>query len=287
MIEAMRIALVVLLLVSTADAQERPLPDFTQFAARVKARLATDDERQSGYSFTERRVEQRLDGKGRVTSESVKVYEVYPGLPGEERYRRLIEEDGKPVAAAKLAKQDRDRQKQAEEYVRRMADRGDREKAMRDQAKDRARYAAAVDDIFRIYDIHMLRREQLDGRDAIVAELTPKRDARPQTDDGKIMRHFQARAWLNESDAELVRVQITAIDTLKIGMGLLARIDKGTVASYQRRRVNDEAWLPAQVTWTAGARVLLLKRLQVRGIAEFSNYRKFIVDTETTIAAPR
>jgi hypothetical protein len=133
----------------------------------------------------------------------------------------------------------------------------------------------------------MLRRVPLDGHDTILATLTPRRDARPRTDDGKIMRHFQARAWINEADAELVRVEITAIDTLKIGLGLLARIDKGTVASYQRRRVNDEAWLPAQVTWTAGARVLLLKRLRVRGTAEFSDYRKFTVDTETTIAPPR
>ena len=87
----------------------------------------------------------------------------------------------------------------------------------------------------------MLRREPLDGHDTILATLTPRRDVKPQTDDGKIMRHFAARAWINEADAELVRVEITAIDTLTIGLGLLARIDKGTVASYQRRWVNGEA----------------------------------------------
>jgi hypothetical protein len=291
MIQAMRAALLFVLLVTSAAAaqqaqQQRPLPDFNDFAARVKARLATDDERQSGYTFREKRVEQRLDGKGRVTSESVKLYEVYPGLPGEERYRRLLEEDGKAVPAERLTKQDRERQKEAEECARKLADRGTREKAERQQAKERARYSAAVDDIFRIYDIRMLRREPLDGHDTILATLTPRRDTKPRTDDGKIMRHFSARAWVNEADGELVRVEITAIDTLTIGLGLLARIDKGTVASYQRRWVNSEAWLPAQVTWTAGARVLLLKRLRVRGIAEFSDYRKFTVDTDTTIATP-
>ena len=58
---------------------------------------------------------------GRVTSESSKVFEVYPGLGGEDRYRRLIEEDGKRLSAAALAKQDRERQKTAEEYARKQA----------------------------------------------------------------------------------------------------------------------------------------------------------------------
>jgi hypothetical protein len=100
------------------------------------------------------------------------------------------------------------------------------------------------------------------------------------------MRHFKARAWVSESDFELVRVEIEAIDDLSIGMGLLARIHKGTTATYQRRKVNNEIWLPSQVTWTAGARVLLVRRLRSRGISDFSGYRKFTVDTSTTYSTP-
>ena len=85
--------------------------------------------------------------------------------------------------------------------------------------------------------------------------------------------NFKARAWISESDYELVRVEIEAIDNLSFGLGLLARVHKGTVATYERRKVNNEVWLPAKVTWTASARVLLLRRLRLRGISEFSNYR--------------
>src|ERR1700681_3473317 len=102
----------------TTTAQDRPLPDFSTFAAQVKAHLATDEERQSGYMFIERRTEQKLDGSGRPKDESVKVFEVYPGLPGEDRYRRLIEEDGKPVPQGQLAVHDRERQKKVESYAR-------------------------------------------------------------------------------------------------------------------------------------------------------------------------
>jgi len=281
-------ALIALLLTTLAapGAQERPLPDYQAFAAEVKKHLATDEERQSGYMFIERRTDQRLDGNGRVKSEDVKVFEVYPGLPGEDRYRRLIEEDGKPVAASKLAGEDRARRKDVEDYAKKMANAGDRRKQEQQLAKERSRYGAAIDDLFRIYDIQMIRRETIDGHDTILATLTPKPSAKPQTKDGDIMRHFKARAWVSESDYELVRVEIEAIDDLSVGLGLLARIHKGTTASYQRRKVNDEVWLPAQVAWTATARVLLVKSLRVRGIADFSGYRKFTVDTSTTYAPP-
>ncbi len=283
----MRAVVLALLLLATPAAQERPLPDFETFAAEVKKHLATDEERQSGYSFLERRVEQKLDKSGRTTDESVKVFEVYPGLPGEERYRRLIEEDGKVVPPEKLAKQDRERQKQVEEYAARLQNVSRQQAAAREADKARREYSAAVEDIFRIYDIRMLRREQIDGHDTIVATLTPKTDARPLTRDGKIMRHFKARAWISESDYELVRVEIEAIDTLSFGLGLLARVHKGTVATYERRKVNNEAWLPAEVTWTASARVALLRRLRLRGVSAFSNYRKFTVETRTDVVGSR
>lgn len=275
------------LLVIAPLAQERPLPDFNTFAAEVKKRLATDEERQSGYVFHERRVEQKVNGAGRVTDESVKVYEVYPGLPGEDRYRRLIEEDGRSIPPDRLARGDTKRREKAEQYARKQEIASERQKEAREQDKARQEYSAAVEDIFRIYDIQMLRRESIEGIDTILASLTPRPGARPQTNDGKVMRHFKARAWISESDYELVRVEIEAIDNLSFGLGLLARVHKGTVATYQRTKVNGETWLPAEVTWTASARVLLVRRLRLRGVSEFSNYRRYSVDTRTTIDAPR
>jgi hypothetical protein len=284
----MPVALVVLLLLVAAlpVAQERPLPDFDTFAAEVKRHLATDEERQSGYIFVERRLEQKINGSGRVTGESSRVYEVYPGLGSEDRYRRLIEENGRPVSADRLAKQDRERQKAVDAYARALARPAGRQQDTRALDKARREYNDAVEDIFRVYDIAMVRREPIEGHATIYATLTPKKDARPRTSSGRMMRHFRAKAWISESDYELVRVEIEAIDTLSFGLGLLARVHKGTVASYQRRKVNNEVWLPAQVTWTASGRMFLVRRLRLRGISEFSNYRKYTVETETTIATP-
>ena len=194
----MRAVVLALIVLATPAAQDRPLPDQDAFAAQVKRHLATDEERQSGYTFIEKRIEQKLDASGRSKDQSVKVFEVYPGLPGEERYRRLIEENGRPVPAGDLAKRDRSRQKEVEEYARKVAIASERTKATREQDKARREYSAAVDDIFRIYDIRMQRREPIDGHDTIVATLTPIPGMKPLTDDGKIMRHFKARAWISD-----------------------------------------------------------------------------------------
>lgn len=275
-------------LFSAPAAQERPLPDFNAFTAQVKTRLQTDADLQTGYSFTERRVEQKLDGSGKVKGQDVKVFEVYPALPGEEPYRRLIEENGKPVPVATLEKKDRERREHVEEYAREHAQptESDRRKAAQAYQKWLKERREEIDDIFNVFDVRMIGRERIDGHDTIRFSLTPIPKARPRTESGDMMRHFTANAWISESDYELVRVEVEAVDTVSFGLGLLARLHKGATATYQRRKVNGEIWLPAQVTYRGSGRVLLVRRMRLGGVSEFSNYRKFDVDTTTTIGEP-
>ena len=283
----MRRLMIFLMLAAAPVAQERPLPDYDSFAAQVRKRLATDEDRQSSYTYIERRTEQKVDSSGHPTTSSVKVYEIYPGLPGQELYRRLIEEDDRPVPPDALARKDRDRQEDVEKYLKAQSSESQRQEAARERDKARRRMNAAVDDLFRIYDIRMIRREAVDGHGTILASLSPRPGVKPQTDDGKVMRNFKALAWISESDYEIVRVEIEAIDDLSFGLGLLARVHKGTTATFERRKVNNEAWLPAKVTWTASGRLLLLRRLRIRGVSEFSGYKKFTVDTSATFGGPK
>jgi hypothetical protein len=282
------IVIAVLLATIALHAQDRPLPDLTVFMPEVKKRLQTDQSLQSSYSYVETRRERKLDGDGRVTSESVKVIENYPGLPGEPRWERLISEDGKPVPAKDLEKQDRERREKAEEYARRLASQPDKERARqtRDWEKDRREMAQIVDDIFRVYDIKMIGRERIDAHDAIHFTLAPKPNANPQTREGGIMHHFTGNAWVSESDYELVRLNVEAVDTVGIGLGLLARVGKGARIAFERRKVNGEVWLPASASYSFNARVALMKMLRRNASLEFSNYRKFTVDTSSTFARP-
>ena len=103
--------LIVLVSLAPATAQERPLPELTAFMAEARKRLQADDVRQSEYVYVETRREQKLDGSGRATKETLDVFESYPALPGEFRWQRQTVKDGKPVPAGELAKRDQERQK--------------------------------------------------------------------------------------------------------------------------------------------------------------------------------
>jgi len=283
-----RIIASALLSVTALVAQERPLPDQESFLRDVRTHLQTDSALQSGYIYVETRREQKVDGRGRVEQESVKVYESYPGLPGEDRWERLISENGRPRAASDLEKELRDRQKKAEAMVLEATDQPAKQQArqQREYATRRREFDAMLDDLFLVYNIRMERRELLDGHDTIMFSLTPRREAKPRTREGSQMRAFAVRAWISESDRELVRVDAEAIDTLSMGFGLLARLHKGAKLSFLRTKVNDEVWLPSRVSYSGSARVGLVAVLRRIGMSEFSDYRKFSVDTSTTYLPP-
>ena len=281
--------LVVWLLPVTAGAQDRPLPELQSFMAQVRTRLQTDNERQRSYIYVETQRERKLDGAGRTRTESVKVVESYPPLPGEDdRWERVLEEGGRRKSEAELARQDAERQKTAEAVAKRLSSpsAADRAKATRDYEQSRKEALDRINDIFVVYDIAMVGRERFEGRDTIVLTLEPRAKARPVTREGKWMQYFRCRAWISESDHELVKANVEAIRDANIGFGVLARMNTGTVMTFTRRFINNEVWLPARVDYTIKARVLMLKRFLQGGTIEFSNYRKFTVDTATTIAPP-
>jgi hypothetical protein len=279
---------VALLSVAALAAQERPLPDQESFLREVRTRLQTDSSLQRSYVYVETRREQKLDSGGRVQQESVKVYESYPGLPGEGRWERLISENGRARAASDLEKEMRDRQKKAEAVAREAMEQPAKQRArqQRENAAQRREFDAVLDDLFLVYDIRMERRETINGDETIVFSLTPRPNAKPRTREGSQMRNFAVRAWVSESDRELVRVDAEAIDTLSMGFGLLARLHKGAMLSFLRTKVNDEVWLPSRVSYSGSARVGLVAVLRRSGTSEFSGYRKFSVETSTTYQPP-
>ena len=265
----------------------RPLPELQPFLQQVRARLQPDDQRQVGYAFTytERRV--KYDANGKAGSVTVKVTESYPGFaPGEPRWDRVIEEDGHRVPEATLQKKDDDRRKEAEAFARKLKDPAERARLRREREQDHREARERIDDVFRVYDIAMLGRESLAGHDTIAVSLTPRANASPRTREGGWMKAFKGKAWLSESDYELVRLDVEAVDTVSIGLGLIARMNKGTTASFSRRKVDGETWLPARAEYRYNVRVLLLKAMREGGTVDFSNYRRFSVDTTTAIGAP-
>ena len=278
------VVLGVVLLAHPAATGERPLPDLHPFLQQARARLQTDAQRQYGYMYVETQRRTTLDRAGRPTGSAVTVIESHPGFPGEARWERIVVRDGTHVSERELREDDQERQRQTNEYMRKSARQTDEDRAKqeREWGKQRRALADSVDDVFRVYEIVMVGREPVDGYGTIAFSLIPRPGAKTISEDGQWFRHFRGRAWISESEYEVVRLDVEAIDDVDIGMGLLARVHKGTVASFQRRKLNGDDWLPSRTTYTMSARVLLLKQLRVSVTSEFSNYRRTAISGQPT-----
>jgi len=275
--------------VGAGRAQDRPLPEKEPFLTEARKRLQSDGRLLSHYTFREHQVRVDLDGNGRAEKETTKEYEVYPSVEGSPSYRRLLVTNGVPEPARKLEEADR---KQREKVLAWMHDRehespGARAKREATEKRDRDEEARIIDDIPRVYDIRIVGREEIRGRPAIKLTLDPRPGVKPVVEDAAPMAKLRGRAWVDEHDFELVRVEMESTDTISLGWGLLARIGAGTTLSFERQKVNDEVWLPVRMAAHPKARVALVKRVDAEIVNEYSDYRKFTVDTAITFTPPK
>ena len=258
--------------------QEKPLPDRTAFLAEFRKTLHSDNKLLSQYTYTEKETELTLDSKGNTKKTEVNVHQMIHGAEEWQTYRRQIVKNGVPLTEKELEKQDRDEKDRIEKERRKRANESaskrDQEKAKADREEQET-----LDDIFAMYDVQMVRREVLDSIDTILVSFKTKPDYKPKTRGGKILQHIAGRAWIAEDDHELAKIEVEVIDPISFAAGLLAKLQKGSTAVFERRKINGEIWLPVREEASVNGRIFLLKGLNVRDITEYSDHRKYTVDT--------
>lgn len=242
---AVAIPLLVLAAVSAGQTPP-PLPAPDRFYADVQHNLLRTQGLQRRLAYKERRTELHLNPFGRLGTGPVRVYEFTPTADGSIRYRRLIEEDGRPVTSAP------------------------RERLQR---RSNPTSRSSLEDVIAALDFTIVRRETLDGRSFIIVRFVPRRDARPRTREGRIARAFTGHIWVDEEAKEVVRVEATAIDDLSFGYGLLARLGKGTMVTTIRRQIRDELWMPISVHFKGEGRALMFRKLNIDYRVEWFDYQ--------------
>jgi hypothetical protein len=264
-----------------AQSENQHLPELHAFLAKVKENLKSDWLLLSQYTFDMEESVRYLDKDGHVKKSEIRVFEVYPSLEEDMTYQRLISENGKPVDAKKLEEQDQKFSKKADSRARSLAKehRSDQEQRLAKEAEESKKEREAIDDLFRIYEFALLRREIVDGHSGILIRFTPKPQYEPQTKDGKILKKVGGEALISETDYQVMRVEAGLIDDYSIGLGLLARVHQGARLIFLRRKVNNEIWLPAEFRFVGSVRALLLKQLRIESTSLFSNYKKYSVSS--------
>jgi hypothetical protein len=264
------------------DEPQAPLPELSTFLGEVRDRLHTDDYLLDQYTFLEKQTERQLDSDGRVKSVTSSVYEVYPSPEPGKTYRKLVERDGRKLTAEDLAKEDEKQEtKEAKKAAKLYSD--DPAKRASAESERKLKETRTIDEIFRIFEFRIVKREEIGGRSAILVSFDPREGVETSTRGGKILKKFSGRAWFDEQDRQLVRVEGELNDDLSFGFGLLAKLRKGARAVMERRKVNDEIWLPSEARFVGHGRVFLVKGIHVDTVSEYSDYRKFTVATDSAV----
>jgi hypothetical protein len=255
----------------TPDAQGKLSQEQMQKLLRVVAdKDIENDKRQRDYTYIERQVQNHLDAKGNKKSTEIKTYEILE-IYGEQ-VERLIAKDDKPLDAKDAAKEEEKIQKIIDK--RRNESEDTRKKREEKEAKEREDGRKFVHEIADAYNFQLLGTELVGGREAWVIEGEPRPGFEPHMKDAKFLSKFHGRVWIDKDDLQLAKMNIETLDTISFGL-VLARLHKGTRVTMEQTRVNDEVWLPKQVTFKVSARVALLKGFNIDGEQSYRDYKKF------------
>jgi hypothetical protein len=226
------------------------------------------------YTFLERVEVRRLDSQGRVKSKEVRTYDVT--LLERSPYRRLVERDDHPLPPG-------EEKKEQEKLVKTIAERRKETEAQRaerlaEYEKRPERPRDAWRELPDAFDFRLAGEEMLDGHSLYVIEATPREGYQPRSRTAKVFLRLQAKLWVDKQAHQLVKAKAEVMDTISVGL-FLVRVAKGSCASFEQTRVNDEVWLPRRVQTFASARLALLKALHIEQDISYSKYRKFQADS--------
>ncbi len=225
------------------------------------------------YNFAEHANLRYLDAEGRVKLREVSLHDVMllDGSP----YRRLIARGDRPLAPA-------EERKEQEKLARSTTER--REETPFRRLQRQAEYISRPEwqreawrELPEAFDFHLAAEELWEGRALYAIDATPRPAYQPRSRTAKMLAHVRARLWVDKQDYHLVKGEVEVIDTISVGF-FLVLVAKGSRASFEETRVNDEVWLPRKVSAFASARLGLLKVVRIEQEYTYSKCREFHSD---------
>ena len=273
---ARRHTLLALLAAAAAWAQ-----DPRELVRRSIAQDQLDWVRMKDYTWQAHSMEKHLDSHGKVESTKRETWEtlILDGQP----YRRTLERDGKPLSP----EEQRSEQKKLDRETRRLSSEtpAERQRRLEEAEKRRRREFAFLSEIPELFDLRFEGDSTVDGRPVWVVSGAPRPGARAKSGDAKMLLKVRGRMWIDKATYQWARVEAETTDTISWGL-FLARLNPGAKMTFEQTEVNSELWLPKRLLLTGSGRVGLIKRLAQDEEIEWSNYKKFSVDSKIVTDPP-
>ena len=261
------------------------LPDLKALFKEIDDNQKTIDKLKENYAGTQTEEETEYEGDGKVkkreTRESTFFY-----LDGDE-ITTLVKKDGKPLDEKELEKENERVRKRIDEHQKRQAKKEAKEEKAREEGKSEDKDEPGIEVFLRACQFVNPRRERFRGQDVLVFDFEPNPEFKPHKLAEKLAQKLAGVVWIDEKAHDVARLEAYFVGDMKIGGGLLANLQRGTSFVFEQAFINNEVWLPTYMEAHIGARVLLLKGFKINAVIRYSDYRKFNVETLSTIAKPK
>jgi len=131
------------------------------------------------------------------------------------------------------------------------------------------------------------RRERFRGQDVLVFDFEPNPEYKPKNMVERVVKELAGVIWVDEKAHDVARLEAYFVGDVRIAGGLLANLQKGTSFVFEQAYLNNEVWLPTYVEAHLGVRLLLVKGFKVNVVDRYSDYKRFNVETLSTIHKPK
>jgi hypothetical protein len=254
--------------------------DAEELLRRVVENQAANQEIQREYTYTETVTTQFLRKDGTIRNAKSETFQVMPAPGGE--YRKLIGKNGRSLSEKDRKKEEEKFEKYIEKQLELSADEVARKKE--NLSRRVGRFETRIREALEVFDFESLPDEDFRGSRVRTFQFTPKKSYKAKSRATKILHRTEGTLWVDPEKNQIVRLHIRFREDMTFLAGLFGRISKGTEAVAEQRSVNDEIWVLDNIEVTLRGRFYFLKRYNRRLKFAYSDYRKYTVSTEETIA---
>ena len=116
-------------------------------------------------------------------------------------------------------------------------------------------------------------RERLNGHDCDVVELQPNPNFHAHSMLQEAVIHFTAKVWVDRDSNQLVRGEARVIHDISVGGGILGKLYRGGVFSFDQAPVALGVWFPTRYQYDFTGRKFLFT-FEVHQVVESGQYRR-------------
>src|SRR6266446_6066530 len=261
------------------------LPDLKALFKEIDDNQKAIDKLKENYAGSQSEEETELEGDGKVKKHEINEYTFFY-LNGDE-ITTLVKKDGKPLSDAEQKKENEKTQKRIEENQKRAAKKEAKEEKAKEEGKNNGKDEPGIEIFLRASQFVNPRRERFRGQDVLVFDFEPNPEFKAHKLVEKVVQKLAGVVWVDEKAYDVARLEAYFTGDMKIGGGLLANLQKGTSFVFEQSFVNNEVWLPTYMEAHVGVRFLLVKGIKASIATRYWDYKKFNVETLSTIAKPK